>query len=68
MRKLIVGGNWKQNGSVKFSKDFTGGVINNLKFDAAKTEVIIAPSTIHLSLVKQALTNTNVWVSAQNIS
>lgn len=68
MRKYIVGGNWKQNGSVKFSKDFTSSVINTLKFDAAKTQVVIAPSAIHLPLVKQALTNQNVFISAQNIS
>jgi hypothetical protein len=33
MRKLLVGGNWKANGSNKFVKDFSKNVLNTLKFD-----------------------------------
>lgn len=68
MRKLLVGGNWKQNGSLKFAKDFSEGVLAKAKFQPNKVEVVVAPSTIHLLTAKQALASSQVQVSAQNIS
>lgn len=67
MRKLLVGGNWKQNGTIKFAKDFSENVLNKAKFDKNKVEVVVAPSTIHLLTAKNALTS-GVQVAAQNIS
>lgn len=57
MRKLLVGGNWKQNGTVKFAKDFSETVLNKAKFDANKVEVVVAPSTLHLLTAKNAIKN-----------
>lgn len=67
MRKLLVGGNWKQTGTVKFAKDFTENVLNKAKFDQSKVEVVVSPSTLHLLTVHQLL-KSGVQVSAQNIS
>jgi triosephosphate isomerase len=67
MRKLLVGGNWKQNGTVQFAKEFPEKVLNKIKFDSNKVEVVIAPTALHIPLVKQTLQN-NVQISAQNIS
>jgi len=55
MRKLLVGGNWKQNGTLKFAQEFSQNVLNRAKFDANKVEVVVAPSTLHLVTAKQAL-------------
>lgn len=63
MRKLLVGGNWKQNGTLKFAKDFSENVLNKAKFEPSKVEVVVAPSTIHLLSVKNAIKN-GVQVSA----
>lgn len=63
MRRFLVGGNWKSNGSVAFSKSFPAEVLNNLKFDASKVEVVVAPTAIHLSSVHGAL-NGNVHAAA----
>jgi len=63
MRKLLVGGNWKQNGTIKFAKDFSESVLNKAKFDQHKVEVVVAPAAIHLLTAKNALTN-GVQVSA----
>lgn len=63
----MVGGNWKSNGSVAFSKSFPAEVLNNLKFDASKVEVVVAPTAIHLATVSGAL-NGNVHAAAQNLS
>jgi triosephosphate isomerase len=44
MRKFLVGGNWKCNGTVAFAKDFPNKVLNNIKFDSNKVEVVVAPA------------------------
>lgn len=67
MRRFLVGGNWKSNGSLDFSKTFPKEVLNNLKFDANRVEVVVAPTALHVSTV-QANTNSNVHVAMQNMS
>lgn len=60
MRKLLVGGNWKQNGTLKFASDFPANVLKNIKFDSQKVEVVVAPTALHLLTVKSALSQTNI--------
>ena len=67
MRKLLVGGNWKQNGTVKFVKEFPEKVLNTIKYDTKKVEIVVAPAQAHLSLAKDSVKN-HIFVSAQNIS
>lgn len=52
MRKLLVGGNWKQNGTIQFVRDFPEKVLNKVKFDTGRVEVVVAPASIHLPLAK----------------
>ena len=68
MRKLLVGGNWKQNGTLKFASEFPEKVLNKLSFDTNKVEVVVAPTALHLLQAKHALQASKVLVSAQNIS
>jgi len=68
MRKLLVGGNWKQNGTLKFASEFTQNVLSKIKFDQNKVEVVVAPTALHLLQARQGLSGSNVQVSAQNIS
>ena len=67
MRKLLIGGNWKQNGTMKFASEFSVKVLNKAKFDPKKVEVVVAPTALHLMTVKNALKGA-VQVSAQNMS
>jgi len=67
MRKYLVGGNWKQNGTQKFATDFSRDVLNKLKFNPDRTEVVVAPSAVHIAIAQKTLAN-NVQLSAQNIS
>lgn len=68
MRKVFIGGNWKSNGDIKFIKNHMN-FINSLTFDKNKCEVVIAPTTLHLELVKSLLDkNSNVKLSSQNVS
>ena len=68
MRRLIVGGNWKCNGSVKFCKEFPETVLNKLNFDGKKVQVIVAPAQAHLAIVNGSLKHKDVMMCAQNIS
>ncbi len=67
MRKLLVGGNWKQNGTLKFASEFPEKVLNKVQFNQSKVEVVVAPTALHLMTANQALKN-GVQLSAQNIS
>ena len=51
MRKYLVGGNWKCNGSVEFARKFPAEVLKPLSFDANRVEVVVAPSAVHIALV-----------------
>ena len=66
MRKYLVGGNWKSNGTLQFVKDFAP-VLNGLKFDTSKVEVLVCPTGLHIGNVQAAVQN-NVNVGAQNVS
>ena len=55
MRRYLVGGNWKCNGSVDFARKFPAEVLKPLVFDGSKVEVVVAPSSVHISMVQQAL-------------
>jgi len=67
-RKYLIGGNWKCNGSLDFARNFPTQVLKPLSFDPSRTEVVVAPSSIHLAAVQQALQGSHVQVSAQNSS
>ena len=67
MRRYIVGGKWKCNGNLAFAKSFPAEVLNNLKFDPKKVDVVVAPTALHLSTV-QANVKNNVHVATQNVS
>jgi len=68
LRRYLIGGNWKCNGTLDFAKKFPTEVLKPLAFDANRVEVVVAPSTVHISTVQQALAGTQVQVSTQNSS
>lgn len=67
-RKLVVGGNWKCNGTQASVSELVSGLNKAVKdspefFD--KVEVIVAPPLLHLAAVKTSL-NPKIKVAAQN--
>ena len=68
MRKLLVGGNWKCNGTVDFSRSFPSNVLKTLSFNQSKVEVVVAPNFLHIGAAQQALAGSQVQLSAQNCS
>lgn len=68
LRKVLIGGNWKSNGDANFAKNFVPQVLNNLKFNQDKCEVVVSPTSVHMSLVKSLITTPGIHVSSQNVS
>jgi triosephosphate isomerase len=66
--KLLIGGNWKSNNTLKESVALVNNVINNLKYDPSKVDVVIAPIALHIPAVQAALKHPDVKVAAQNAS
>jgi len=67
-RRLLVGGNWKCNGTVDFSRNFPSQVLKSMSFSPSKVDVVVAPSFLHIAQVQANLAGTNVQLSAQNCS
>ena len=68
MRKFLVGGNWKSNGTINFAKTFSQDVLNKIRFNSNKVEVLVCPSTIHIPIVRSTLNRNQIHVGAQNLS
>ena len=64
---MIIGGNWKCNGTVQSIKDLVNDVLNKAEYDTNKIDVLVSPISIHIASVK-ALLKENVKVMAQNMS
>lgn len=60
-------GNWKSNGSVSFVREITNDLLNKLKYNLDKLDVIVAPMIIHIPSAK-AMLNNHILVCAQNVS
>jgi triosephosphate isomerase len=66
-RRSFVGGNWKSNGTRASVVELVEQVLRHINFDAAKVEVVVAPTFIHLDLVRNSLDD-RIAVAAQNCS
>lgn len=67
MRKPLVMGNWKLNGSKAMAKELVTGLINNLS-DVKGCDVAIAPPVAYLDYIKQLLSGSNIILGAQDVS
>ena len=68
MRKLFFGGNWKSNNTLKQTQDLVTTVIDQLEFDPAKVDVVVAPIALHMVTVNFTKKNEHVSVACQNCS
>ena len=66
--KFFIGGNWKCNGSLASVKELVQGLNNGAAgVDAAKVDVVVSPTYVHLDFVAKTL-NPIFKVSSQNVS
>jgi triosephosphate isomerase (TIM) len=66
MRKPLVMGNWKLNGSTDMAKSLVAGLRNELSNNTA-CNVAIAPPVVYLDLVKHQLDGSNIILGAQDV-
>lgn len=66
-RKFFVGGNWKSNGSAQFAKDLIHNLLNKMKYDHDKIDLVVCPIYLHIALAKAMLVD-NILVCSQNVS
>jgi len=66
-KRYLIGGNWKSNGSVTFVRDMINNVLNKMKFEESKLEVVVAPMIIHVPSAK-AMLHSHIQVCAQNVA
>mmetsp|Transcript_10949 Transcript_10949/g.21425 ORF Transcript_10949/g.21425 Transcript_10949/m.21425 type:complete len:253 (+) Transcript_10949:3313-4071(+) len=66
-RRSFVGGNWKSNGTRASIAELVEGVLKQINFDPARVEVVVAPTYIHLDIVKNTV-DERFAVAAQNCS
>ncbi len=67
MRKKLVAGNWKLNGSSEANRALLGGILEGLG-DAAGAEVMVCPPAVYLSEVAGQLDVTSIMLGAQNVA
>ncbi|GAB9474978.1 hypothetical protein Gpo141_00012087 [Globisporangium polare] len=66
IRKYVIGGNWKCNGTKQSVRELAD-VLNKVEIDTEQVDVIVAPPALHLDLAQQLLQK-NIAVCAQNVS
>ncbi|GAA4648681.1 triose-phosphate isomerase [Kistimonas scapharcae] len=67
MRKPLVAGNWKMNGSRTMIAGLLDGLTAGLTEGCDKTEIAVFPPSIYLSQVKDALDGSSVAWGVQNV-
>jgi len=66
MRKTIVAGNWKMNGSSESIRDLLAGLTAGIK-DTTGVVALVCPPAVYISQVKQQLGSAPILVGAQNV-
>ncbi|WP_432471104.1 triose-phosphate isomerase [Amphritea sp. HPY] len=66
MRKTIVAGNWKMNGTSESIRDLLAGLTAGAK-DSAGVITLVCPPAVYISQVKQWLGSAPISVGAQNV-
>jgi triosephosphate isomerase len=68
MRRRIVAGNWKMNGSSGLVKDLVGSVKSELSSLDKGVEVVIIPPALYLRDVQQEAGDSGLGLGVQNVS
>ncbi len=66
MRRALVAGNWKMNGSSESIRTLLSGLVSGCQ--ATVAEVLVCPPSVYLAQVTQTLQESPIAVGAQNVS
>ncbi|MDX1491967.1 MAG: triose-phosphate isomerase [Pseudohongiellaceae bacterium] len=68
MRRSIVAGNWKMNGSLESSTELLKALVHGLGEGSSKAEVLVCPPFPYLPLAQKVLSGSAIGLGAQNAS
>lgn len=66
MRRPLVAGNWKMNGSLAFSRELVSALLPRLD-EAGDAEIAVCPSYVHVPEVARLAAGSALKVGAQNV-
>lgn len=67
MRRFLVAGNWKMNGSTDANRDLVGGIVAGLP-ETDAVDVLVCPPFPYLAAVAEQVQGSRVLVGSQNVS
>ncbi len=67
MRRSLVVGNWKMNGSVVMTDDLLTGLKEGVVRSLSAVDVVVCPPFLYIPLAVQILAGTTIEVGAQNL-
>ncbi len=67
MRRSLVVGNWKMNGSVLMTDDLLTGLKEGVVRSLSSVDVVVCPPFLYIPLAVQMLAGTTIEVGAQNL-
>lgn len=67
MRRSLVVGNWKMNGSLEKARELLGGIKAGLA-GGVKAEVGVCPPFVHLHAISDLLKDSSILLGAQNVA
>lgn len=67
MRKLLIAGNWKMNGSLALAKNMIHS-LKQARLESEQIESMLFPSFVHLSSMLELAEGTKIKIGAQNVS
>ena len=66
MRKPLIAGNWKMNGSTDAVAQLIGGIKQGMD-ECIEIDVLVLPTFVHLLQVKELIEDTRILLGAQNL-
>lgn len=67
MRRTLIAGNWKMNGSLAGTRDLIQGILNGLD-DKTSCDVLVCPTFVHVGAASALLAESRVMLGAQDVS
>jgi triosephosphate isomerase len=67
MRRSLVAGNWKMNGSVAMTDDLLTGLKEGIVRSLSDVDVVVCPPFLYIPLAVQMLAGSTIKVGAQNL-
>ena len=67
MRRSLVAGNWKMNGSVAMTKDLLTELKEGIDRSMPDVDILVCPPFLYIPLAAQMLSGTTISVGGQNL-